>query len=91
MHFFSYCGQTRQSSAVYMSVASDQLVYDAWLVAQCLRDLKQADLLRLLVFLWIVLLLSFFQPFSSSSTGIPNFLILDPDTLQLSSQTLKHY
>ena len=30
---------TSQSSAVYGSGASDQLMYAAWLVAQCLRDL----------------------------------------------------
>jgi hypothetical protein len=32
--------QTRQSSAVYVLGASYQLVYAAWLVAQCLRDLR---------------------------------------------------
>jgi hypothetical protein len=29
-----------QSSAVYVSGALDQLVYAAWLVTQCLRDLS---------------------------------------------------
>jgi hypothetical protein len=36
---FSYGGQTRQLSAVYVSGTSYQLVYTTWLVAQCLRDL----------------------------------------------------
>jgi hypothetical protein len=31
---------------------SEQLVYAAWLVAQCLRDLGGPGWLRLLVFLW---------------------------------------
>ena len=37
---FSHWGQTRQSSAVYVSEASYQLVCVTWLVAQCLRDLR---------------------------------------------------
>jgi hypothetical protein len=49
---FSYWGETRQASGVYVSEASDKLVYAVWLVAQCLRDLRGPGLLRLLVFLW---------------------------------------
>jgi hypothetical protein len=37
--FFSHCGQTRQSSAVYVLGPLYQLVYAAWLVSQCLGDL----------------------------------------------------
>jgi hypothetical protein len=50
--FFSHWGQTRQSSAIYVLGAFDQLGYAAWLVAQCLRDLRGPDWLRMLVFLW---------------------------------------
>jgi hypothetical protein len=49
---FSHWGQTRQSSAVYVSEVSYQLVYAAWLVAQCLRALGGPGQLKLLVFLW---------------------------------------
>jgi hypothetical protein len=35
---FSHWTQTRQFSAVYMSGTFGQLIYDAWLVAQCLRS-----------------------------------------------------
>ena len=38
-YIFSHWGQTRQSSAVNVLGASYQLVYAAWVVAQCLRDL----------------------------------------------------
>jgi hypothetical protein len=48
----SHWGQTRKSSAVYVSGASHQLVYAAWLVAQSLRDVRGPGLLRLLVLLW---------------------------------------
>jgi Na+/phosphate symporter len=41
-----------KSSAVYVSRALYQLVYAAWLVAQCLRDLEGPGQLRLLVFPW---------------------------------------
>jgi hypothetical protein len=37
---FSDRVQTQQSSAVHVLGASYQLVYAAWLVAQCLRDLR---------------------------------------------------
>ena len=40
-----------QSSAVYVSASSYQLEYAAWLVCQCLNDLRNPGLLRLLVFL----------------------------------------
>ena len=43
---FSHWGQTRQTSAVYASGASYQLVYAAWLVAQCLRDLRESGLVE---------------------------------------------
>jgi hypothetical protein len=49
---FSHWGQTIQSSALYVLGTSYQLVYAAWLVAQCLRDLRGPELLKLLVFLW---------------------------------------
>jgi hypothetical protein len=42
-------GQTRQCSLLYMC---HSLVYAAWLVAQCLRDLGDPGQLRLLVFPW---------------------------------------
>jgi hypothetical protein len=35
-HIFSYWGQTRQSSAIYVLGSSDQLMYAARLVAQYL-------------------------------------------------------
>ena len=35
---FSHWGPTKQSSAVYVLEALDQLMYAAWLVSQCLRD-----------------------------------------------------
>jgi len=44
---FSHWGRVKQSSAVYMSGALDQLVYVAWLVAQCVRDLSGPCYLRL--------------------------------------------
>ena len=37
---FSHWGQARQFSAVYVLEALDQLVYAAWLLGQCLRDLR---------------------------------------------------
>lgn len=37
---FSHWGQTRQFSGVYVSGVSDQFLYTTWLVAKCLRDLK---------------------------------------------------
>jgi hypothetical protein len=43
MCVFSHWTQTWQSSAIYVSEASYQLVYDVWLVAQCLRDLWNPD------------------------------------------------
>jgi hypothetical protein len=39
-YFFSHWGQTRQSSAIYMSGVSYHLVHAAWLVAQCLSNLR---------------------------------------------------
>lgn len=49
---FPHRGQIKQSSAVYVLGASDQLVYAARLVGLCLRDLRGQAYLRLLVFLW---------------------------------------
>jgi hypothetical protein len=48
---FSYWVQTQQSSVVYALGPSYQVLYDAWLVVQCLRDSRGLGELRLLVFL----------------------------------------
>jgi hypothetical protein len=65
-------GQTRQSSAVYVSGASDQLMHAAWLLDHweisgvwvswdCLSSYG------------VTLLLNFFQPFPNSITRVVNF------------------
>jgi hypothetical protein len=69
---FSDKTQTLQSSAVYVLGASYQLMY-AWLVVQCMRDLKGPGKLRLLVLLqghWTPQLL---PAFPSSVTGVSCF------------------
>jgi hypothetical protein len=43
---FSHWGQTRPCSAIYVFRALYQLVYAAWLVAQCLRDLRESGLVE---------------------------------------------
>lgn len=73
---FSHWDQTRQSSAMYKCGASNQPVHAAWLVAHSLGAPRGPGYLRLLVFLWVTLLLSFFQPFPNSSTEDPSFCLL---------------
>ena len=65
--------QTRQSSDVYVSGASYQVVYAAWLVAQCLRDVRGPSSWDYWPFYGVALLLSFFQPFPNSDTVVLNF------------------
>jgi hypothetical protein len=72
---FPHWGQT--NNLLYMYIcwgASDQLVYAAWLVAQCLRDLGT---LQVCWHCWssygVTLLLNVFQLFPNVTTGVPNF------------------
>jgi hypothetical protein len=61
-----------QSYTVYVLGASDQLLYAAWLVPRCLKDLSGPRLLETSG-LPTGSLLSFFQPFPNSTTGGPDF------------------
>ena len=69
----SHWDQTRQSSAVYESGASYQLMYASWLVAQCLRHLRGRVNWYCWSFYGVALLLSFFQLFPNSTREVPGF------------------
>jgi hypothetical protein len=70
---FSHWGQTRQSSAVYMSGKSYQLVYAAWLVPHCQRSwgsrlVETAGLHIRLPFSWASSSFSLIQPQESPAS-----------------------
>jgi hypothetical protein len=70
---FSHWGHNRQPSAVYVSEASDQLVYATWLVAQCLGNMGFQVSRDSWSFYGVALFLDLFQPFPDSTTGVPDF------------------
>jgi hypothetical protein len=72
-YIFFNCVQTQQSSAVYVLGALNELGSTAWLVAQCLRDLRCLRYLRLLVLLQGCLPLQFLPVFPNPTTGLTTF------------------
>jgi hypothetical protein len=73
---FSEWTQTLQSSAVYVLGTSYQLVYAAWLVVQCLRNLGVQVNWDCWSSYRVSLLLIFLHLFSNSTTGISSFYSL---------------
>ena len=72
-HVFSHWSQTSKPSAVYVSRASNQLKYTAWLVSSIWQISGIQFSWDYWSSYWVSLIISFFQPFSNSTAALLEF------------------